>query len=207
MGRQSQGISGSLWEADSPGTKVCARVCVCRVCVREGVIWKAGTQAQDTFGLLHFLSFICTQRATFKNLSGKSSGWQDNKMADYSLLKRLEWTSLTQIQIFCWSSFNENQVFNLVNMFMWYFYIPQDMNKVRNKCHARGLIHHSPKEPILSLFCDIGGTSVFRGVPEEKPLFNIFKLISVTCLRPTFGCKVANREVVSLIVLPNDLNI
>ena len=32
MGVQSQRISGSLWEADSPGTQVC--VCVC-VCVRK----------------------------------------------------------------------------------------------------------------------------------------------------------------------------
>ena len=75
-----------------PGVCVCVCVCVClEVCVsreRERVIWKAGTQAQDSFGLCHFPSFICTRSTTFKTFTGKSSGWKDNKMADGSLPRK-----------------------------------------------------------------------------------------------------------------------
>ena len=73
---------------------VCASACVWRSVSRERererVIWKAGTQAQDSFGLCHFPSFICTQSTTFKTFTGKSSGWKDNKMADGSLPSKLE---------------------------------------------------------------------------------------------------------------------
>lgn len=97
MGWQSQGISGSLLQAYSPGTQVC--VCVCwYACVwqRDGKRTKRCAGSGNLWTPTHS-QFYLHPEYDIQNFTRKSRGREDKKMANSSQINKSPSTNIKQL--------------------------------------------------------------------------------------------------------------